>query len=213
MHLYGAEAGSFGGGHFRKRGFAGTREGGELALEWLSSTVSQSAHLLATAVTLYCVATLSQSPTSKAMGHHKRLLYHQRCMSKTKNNAGQWPCRFDLGDNAPQVSGVKVYQSGASGADEVIMELDFGWTSDAEMSMIVHPMPHQAWLATPVVEVLSKLIVVKVGASNTVGKAVNMGCNSTAVGHCWYTVSLHVISCNSGTILLCFSSRDLQSVS
>ncbi len=71
-------------------------------------------------------------------------------------------CRFDLGDNAPQVSGVKVYQSGASGADEVIMELDFGWTSDAEMSMIVHPMPHQAWLATPVVEILSKLIVVKV---------------------------------------------------
>lgn len=71
--------------------------------------------------------------------------------------------RFDLGDNAPQVSGVKVYQSGASGADEIIMELDFGWTSEAEMSMIVHPMPHQAWLATPVVEILSKLIVVKVG--------------------------------------------------
>lgn len=60
------------------------------------------------------------------------------------------------------MSGVKVYQSQAAGADEVIMELDFGWTSDAEMSMIVHPMPHQAWLATPVVEVLSKLIVVKV---------------------------------------------------
>ncbi len=70
--------------------------------------------------------------------------------------------RFDLGDSAPQVSGVKVYQAAAAGADEVIMELDFGWTSDAEMSMIVHPMPHQAWLATPVVEVLSKLIVVKV---------------------------------------------------
>lgn len=73
-----------------------------------------------------------------------------------------WTRRFTLGDNAPQVSGVKVYQSEASGADEVIMELDFGWSSDAEMSMIVHPMPHQAWLATPVVEVLSKLIVVKV---------------------------------------------------
>ena len=55
-----------------------------------------------------------------------------------------------------------MYQSAAAGADEVIMELDFGWTSDAEMSMIVHPMPHQAWLATPVVEILSKLIVVKV---------------------------------------------------
>lgn len=71
--------------------------------------------------------------------------------------------RFDMGDNAPQVSGVKVYQAEAAGADEVILELDFGWTSDAEMSLIVHPMPHQAWLATPVVEVLSKLIVVKVG--------------------------------------------------
>ncbi|DBA72057.1 TPA: hypothetical protein ACH3X2_010790 [Trebouxia sp. C0005] len=71
--------------------------------------------------------------------------------------------RFDMGDNAPQVSGVKVYQSAASGADEVIMELDLGWTSEAEVSMIVHPMPHQAWLATPVVEILSKLIVVKVG--------------------------------------------------
>ncbi|KAA6419256.1 MAG: hypothetical protein FRX49_10780, partial [Trebouxia sp. A1-2] len=70
---------------------------------------------------------------------------------------------FDMGDNAPQVSGVKVYQSAASGADEVIMELDLGWTSEAEVSMIVHPMPHQAWLATPVVEILSKLIVVKVG--------------------------------------------------
>ena len=55
-----------------------------------------------------------------------------------------------------------MYQSDASGADEIIMELDFGWTSEAEMSMIVHPMPHQAWLATPVVEILSKLIVVKV---------------------------------------------------
>lgn len=71
--------------------------------------------------------------------------------------------RFDMGDNAPQVSGVKVYQAAASGADEVLIELDVGWTSDAEMSMIVHPMPHQAWLATPVVEILSKLIVVKVG--------------------------------------------------
>ena len=47
------------------------------------------------------------------------------------------------------------------------MELDFGWTSGAEVSMIVHPMPHQAWLATPLVEILSKLIVVKVGAFNT----------------------------------------------
>ncbi|KAL3139207.1 hypothetical protein ABBQ32_005978 [Trebouxia sp. C0010 RCD-2024] len=71
--------------------------------------------------------------------------------------------RFDMGDSAPQVSGVKVYQSESSGADEVIMELDFGWTSDAEMSMVVHPMPHSAWLATPVIEILSKLIVVKVG--------------------------------------------------
>lgn len=52
------------------------------------------------------------------------------------------------------------------------MELDFGWTSEAEMSMIVHPLPHQAWLATPVVEVLSKLIVVKVGASSASAKAV-----------------------------------------
>lgn len=52
----------------------------------------------------------------------------------------------------------------------MIMELDFGWTSEAEMSMIVHPMPHQAWLATPVVEVLSKLIVVKVGASSASAK-------------------------------------------
>ena len=69
-----------------------------------------------------------------------------------------------MGDNAPQVSGVKVYQAEAAGADEVILELDFGWTSDAEMSLIVHPMPHQAWLATPVVEVLSKLIVVKVSS-------------------------------------------------
>lgn len=60
------------------------------------------------------------------------------------------------------MTGVKVYQAEASGADEVLLELDFGWTSDAELSMIVHPMPHQAWLATPVVEVLSKLIVVKV---------------------------------------------------
>lgn len=94
-------------------------------------------------------------------------------MRNAKDSAGQWRCRFDLGDNAPQVSGVKVYQSGASGADEVLMELDFGWTSDAEMSMIVHPMPHQAWLATPVVEVLSKLIVVKVGASNTAATAVS----------------------------------------
>lgn len=75
------------------------------------------------------------------------------------------PCRFDLGDSAPQVSGVKVYQSASSGADEVIMELDFGWTSDAEMSMVVHPVPHSAWLATPVVEILSKLIVVKVGSA------------------------------------------------
>ena len=49
-------------------------------------------------------------------------------------------CRFDMGDNAPQVSGVKVYQAAASGADEVLIELDVGWTSDAEMSMIVHPM-------------------------------------------------------------------------
>lgn len=44
------------------------------------------------------------------------------------------------------------------------MELDFGWNSDAEVSMVVHPMPHSAWLATPVIEILSKLIVVKVGA-------------------------------------------------
>ena len=66
------------------------------------------------------------------------------------------------------MSGVKVYQSAAAGADEVIMELDFGWSSDAEMSMIVHPMPHQAWLATPVVEVLSKLIVVKVCVLNAI---------------------------------------------
>lgn len=63
-----------------------------------------------------------------------------------------------------------MYDSAASGADEVIMELDFGWTSEAEMSMIVHPMPHQAWLATPVVEILSKLIVVKVGASSAPAK-------------------------------------------
>ena len=67
-----------------------------------------------------------------------------------------------MGDNAPQVSGVKVYQATASGADEVLIELDLGWTSDAEMSMIVHPVPHQAWLATPIVEVVSKLFVVKV---------------------------------------------------
>ena len=60
---------------------------------------------------------------------------------------------------------MKVYQETASSADEVLLELDFGWTSEAELSMIVHPMPHQAWLATPVVEVLSKLIVVKVIAS------------------------------------------------
>lgn len=76
-------------------------------------------------------------------------------------------CRFDLGDNSPQVTGVKVYQAAAAGADEVLLELDFGWTSDAEISLIVHPMPHQAWLATPVVEVLSKLIVVKVGCRLT----------------------------------------------
>ena len=57
-----------------------------------------------------------------------------------------------------------MYQAEAAGADEVLLELDFGWTSEAEMSMIVHPMPHQAWLATPVVEILSKLIVVKVNS-------------------------------------------------
>ena len=83
------------------------------------------------------------------------------CTINMPSTMAAW-LRFDLGDSAPQVSGVKVYQAAAAGADEVIMELDFGWTSDAEMSMIVHPMPHQAWLATPVVEVLSKLIVVKV---------------------------------------------------
>lgn len=82
-----------------------------------------------------------------------------------------------MGDNAPQVSGVKVYQSAASGADEVIMELDLGWTSEAEVSMIVHPMPHQAWLATPVVEILSKLIVVKVRTSHLLSSQ----CTSAAV--------------------------------
>lgn len=115
--------------------------------------------------TVFSIALIVSTSPTQIMSNSAHTLVCEQCKPSPPPLG-----RFDMGDSAPQVSGVKVYQSESSGADEVIMELDFGWTSDAEMSMVVHPMPHSAWLATPVIEILSKLIVVKVGSAMDLSK-------------------------------------------
>lgn len=69
--------------------------------------------------------------------------------------------RFDLGDKAPQVNGVKVYnQAGIS--DEVMLEFDFTWAGQQEVTFVVKPIPVHPKIAAVVLKAVSNLVRVKV---------------------------------------------------
>ncbi|CAL5224210.1 g6855 [Coccomyxa viridis] len=72
--------------------------------------------------------------------------------------------RFELGETAPQVSGVKVYQKGeAQTEDEIIVEFDFMWSGQQDVEIIVKPIPRVVsnWLIG-IGKLLATLIKLKV---------------------------------------------------
>ncbi|KAL4853047.1 Synaptotagmin-2 [Chlorella vulgaris] len=76
--------------------------------------------------------------------------------------------RFDLGPVHPEPLSVKVYDEAESRTDEIIIEFDFVWAGQQEISFIVKPVPRAAAhavtrlpVAQQLVDVLSNLVVIK----------------------------------------------------
>ncbi|KAK9815210.1 hypothetical protein WJX72_000038 [[Myrmecia] bisecta] len=70
--------------------------------------------------------------------------------------------KFDLGRKAPQINGIKVYAAGDV-QDSIVMDMDFTWAGDQDISLIVKPFPKMLGLYTMIGDLLSGLIMVKVG--------------------------------------------------
>ncbi|EIE27751.1 hypothetical protein COCSUDRAFT_45975 [Coccomyxa subellipsoidea C-169] len=49
--------------------------------------------------------------------------------------------KFDLGEKAPHISGVKVYRAENQAVDEVIIECDFMWAGQQDVQILVKPVP------------------------------------------------------------------------
>lgn len=49
--------------------------------------------------------------------------------------------RFTLGTLPPIFTGVKLYRGGGSVADEIIMEVDFMWGGNQDISLAIKPLP------------------------------------------------------------------------
>ncbi|BDA48413.1 Synaptotagmin-2 [Coccomyxa sp. Obi] len=71
--------------------------------------------------------------------------------------------KFDLGEKAPHISGVKVYRVDNQTTDEVIMECDFMWAGQQDVQILVEPVPRIVSKALiGIGTVISKLIRLKV---------------------------------------------------
>ncbi|KAK9917790.1 hypothetical protein WJX75_008296 [Coccomyxa subellipsoidea] len=71
--------------------------------------------------------------------------------------------KFDLGEKAPHISGVKVYRAENQTNDEVILECDFMWAGQQDVQILVKPVPRfvSKWLIG-IGKVISTLIRLKV---------------------------------------------------
>ncbi|GAB4814906.1 hypothetical protein N2152v2_001952 [Parachlorella kessleri] len=77
--------------------------------------------------------------------------------------------RFSLGTTVPEITGVKVYRE--SRQDEVLLDLDFMWAGDQEMSFVVKPVPRtvpDVPLAGQLMDLLSNAVVIKAAVDHWV---------------------------------------------